>query len=51
MTNYLNELAKECIDYVVRFGSNIKMIDKYNMFKQSNMREIILKEIQNNLID
>jgi hypothetical protein len=51
MTNHLNELAKECIDYAVRYGFNIKMIDKYNMFKQSQMREIILKEIKNNLID
>ena len=51
MTNYLNELSKECIDFWTRFGFNIKMVDKYNMFKQSNMREIILKEIQNNLID
>jgi hypothetical protein len=51
MTDYLNELSKECIDFWKRFDSNIKLVHKYKMFKQSKMREIILKEIKNNLID
>lgn len=51
MNDYLEELSKECVDFWTRFGSNIKLIDKYKMFEQSKMREIILKEIKNNLID
>lgn len=51
MTNYLRELSNECTSFSDRFGYNIKLTEKYRIFKQSKMREIILKEIKNNLID
>jgi hypothetical protein len=50
-TKYLRELAQECIGYHTRYGKNIPLLEKYYVFKQSRMRELILKEIQNNLID
>lgn len=51
MTDYLRELSNECLRFVDRFGFNVKLIEKYRIFKQSKMREIILKEIKNNLVD
>jgi hypothetical protein len=50
-TNHLRELSDECLNFHNRFGKNIPLLDKYSVFKQSRMKDLILKEIKNNLID
>lgn len=48
---YLKELSYECSFFHQRIGRNIPLLEKYKAFKNSRMREIILTEIKNNLID
>lgn len=51
MNNKLYSLSAHCVDSTNYWGRGLPLIERYRRFKSASMREIILKEIKNNLID
>jgi hypothetical protein len=50
MTNRLSSYVNHCVDTTNYWGKGLGLQERYNRFKVSSMRELILAEIKDNLI-
>jgi len=49
-TKKLLTYSQHCVDAPSIFGLNLPLVKRYEKFKQSKMRDIILKEIKENIV-
>jgi hypothetical protein len=49
-TKKLMTYAQHCVDAPPIFGNNLPLVKRYKKFKESRMRDLVLKEIKENII-